>query len=110
MIAVHGTHVTDVFTGFGSRGVGRSGGRNGAGRVTAYIASGDAVGPHFADQLLLPMALVARRGGPGGLFITQAPTLHTRTNAQVIRQFTGAETTFTEAGRDLYRVEVAGPH
>lgn len=40
------------------------------------------VGPHLADQLLLPMALAG-----GGVFSTSEPTLHTTTNAEVIGRF-----------------------
>ena len=40
------------------------------------------VGPHLADQLLLPMALAG-----GGAFRTSEPTLHTTTNAEVIGRF-----------------------
>ncbi len=47
-----------------------------------YLASGVPVGPHLADQLILPMAL-----GKGGEFLTTTPTLHTRTNMSVIQQF-----------------------
>lgn len=50
--------------------------------VRAHVASGVSVGPHLADQLLLPLAL-----GAGGRFLTVTPTLHTTTNARVIEQF-----------------------
>jgi len=40
------------------------------------------VGAHLADQLLLPMVLAG-----GGRFRTVQPTLHTTTNAEVIRMF-----------------------
>ena len=46
------------------------------------LAADVPVGPHLADQLLLPMALAG-----GGAFRTVEPTLHTRTNAEVIGRF-----------------------
>ena len=48
--------------------------------MDAFEASGAPVGEHLADQLLLPMALLK-----GGHFLTQTPSLHTRTNADVIQ-------------------------
>ena len=47
-----------------------------------YLDSGAPVGQHLADQLLIPLALAG-----GGRFRTFEPTLHTRTNAEVIERF-----------------------
>ena len=47
-----------------------------------YLNSNAAVGVHLADQLLLPMVLAGK-----GKFITLAPSLHTKTNIEVIKQF-----------------------
>jgi RNA 3'-terminal phosphate cyclase (ATP) len=77
------SHVSELATGFGQRGVP-------AERVAAqalecwsrYEESGAAVGEHLADQLLLPFALAG-----GGSFVTAAPTLHTTTNADTISRF-----------------------
>lgn len=75
--------LTEVFTAFGERGVSAE---DVAGRlvdeVRAYLAARAPVGPHLADQLLLPMALAG-----GGRLITSAPTQHTQTNSQVIAKF-----------------------
>lgn len=49
-----------------------------------YAEAGVPVGEYLADQLLLPMAL-----GAGGRFITAKPSLHTKTNIDVIEQITG---------------------
>jgi RNA 3'-terminal phosphate cyclase len=78
-------HLTEVFTGFGERG---HSAENVAaeivGEVREYLAHEAPVGPHLADQLLLPMAL-------GGLtrFRTCEPTMHFKSNAEVIHAFTG---------------------
>lgn len=40
------------------------------------------VDEHLADQLLIPMVLAG-----GGSFRTTRPSLHTRTNAEVIQRF-----------------------
>jgi RNA 3'-terminal phosphate cyclase (ATP) len=46
------------------------------------MAASALVGPHLADQLMLPMALAG-----AGQFITTEITEHARTNAAVIAQF-----------------------
>lgn len=49
------------------------------------------VGPHLADQLLVPMAL-AREGE----FRSVAPTLHSTTNARLVESFLPVQFTFVE--------------
>lgn len=51
----------------------------------AYLDHDAPVGPHLADQLLLPLALA------GGTFRTSAPTRHFSTNADVVRRFLSTE-------------------
>ncbi len=78
-------HVTEVFTGFGERGRRAESIAEGTAReAREYLSHEAPVGPHLADQLLLPMAL-------GGLtrFMTCEPTMHFRSNAEVIQAFTG---------------------
>jgi RNA 3'-terminal phosphate cyclase (ATP) len=77
-------HVTEVFTGFGERGrAAESVAEETARDAREYIARDAPVGPYLADQLLLPMAL-------GGVtaFATCAPTMHFRSNTEVIAAFT----------------------
>ncbi|PKN49454.1 MAG: RNA 3'-terminal phosphate cyclase [Deltaproteobacteria bacterium HGW-Deltaproteobacteria-20] len=101
---IESRHVTEVFTGFGERGVRAEtvAGRL-ADEVTAYLASGAAVGQHLADQLLLPFALAG-----GGSFRTVEPSQHARTQADVVRAFLGVETRMGAMGPNLWRVDVAG--
>ncbi len=80
-------HITEVFTGFGERGRSAESVAEGTVReALQYLSHQAPVGPHLADQLLLPMAL-------GGLttFVTCAPTSHFESNAEVIRAFTGRQ-------------------
>lgn len=101
---VEGEQVTEVFTGFGERGV--SAERVGAGvaeEVLEYLAAGVPVDGHLADQLLLPMAL-----GAGGVFRTVRPTGHTRTHADLLRAFIGCEVKMTDVGAGVWEVEVPG--
>ncbi|MCC7139003.1 MAG: RNA 3'-terminal phosphate cyclase [Planctomycetes bacterium] len=98
-------HVHEVFAAFGMRELRADAVVDEAvGAYREWLAADVPVGPHLADQLLLPLAL-----GAGGTFRTVAPTRHTKTNADVIRQFLpdvridlvadGAATTVTVARR-----------
>jgi len=101
-IEVKCEHVTEVVTGFGQRGVrAEDVASRAVDEMQRYLDSTGAVGEHLADQLLLPMA-----AGSGGAFTTLEPTLHTRTNAEVIRKFGAAEVCIDEeAGR--FRVSIS---
>ena len=102
LVTLESDHVTEIFAGFGEKGLraeivaGRA-----AAEARAYLDAGVPVGPHLADQLLLPLAL-----GAGGSFRTVAPTLHARTQADLIERVLGAKTTFTEEGPRSFRVDV----
>ncbi len=96
-------NVTEIFTGFGDRGI--SAGAVAANTVKeaqAYMAAKVPVGPHLADQLLLPLALAGR-----GTFVTMAPTQHTRTNIAVIEKFLPVEITLNDLGNGRWRVSVS---
>jgi RNA 3'-terminal phosphate cyclase (ATP) len=76
-------HVTEVFTGFGQRGVrAEDVGKRVGLEAARYIEAGVPVWEHLADQLLLPMALAG-----GGSFLTSEPSLHAHTNMDIIRRF-----------------------
>ena len=101
MATVASEHVTEVFTGFGERGV-RAEDVAGAvaAEVARYLRAGVPVGEHLADQLLLPMAL-----GAGGSFRTLSLSLHARTQIALLEQLCDARFTVTEARHDLVLVE-----
>ncbi len=83
MLEAECEHVTEVVTGFGQRGVrAETLAAAAVEEMQRYLASSGAAGAHLADQLLLPMAV-----GGGGRFTAAEVSLHTRTNAEVIRQF-----------------------
>lgn len=69
--------------------------------VERFQASGAGVGEHLADQLLLPMAL-----GAGGTFQTMKPSLHTRTNLEVIQLFLDVDIDVTPLDNGIWRVTV----
>ena len=66
-----------------------------------YLASGAAVGEYLCDQLLLPLAL-----GNGGRFTTLEPSLHTRTNIDVIKMFVDCEIVTKPLGNDLFEIQI----
>lgn len=104
LATVQSEHVTEVFVGFGERGVRSEHVAAGvAAEVTRYLRAGVPVFEHLADQLLLPLAL-----GAGGSFRTVRPTDHARTQAQILEAFLGAQVRFHEEADDVWRVEVTG--
>jgi RNA 3'-terminal phosphate cyclase (ATP) len=83
MISADYAHVSELATGFGQRGVrAETVAMQAADCWLAYEGSGAPVGEHLADQLLLPIALAG-----SGSYTTMEPTLHTKTNAEVIAKF-----------------------
>ncbi len=83
MVEVSCEHATELFTGFGSKGVrAEAVARGVARRARAWIDADVPVGVHTADQLLLPMALAG-----GGRFRTLEPDPHTPTNAAIVQRF-----------------------
>lgn len=82
-IEVESEHITELFTSIGQLGKrAETVGEEAAVETRNYLSADAPVGTHLADQLLLPIA-----AGSGGEFITSRPTLHTRTNAEIIQQF-----------------------
>lgn len=100
IITVECEHLTEVFTGYGERGVPAEKVAEGAVlEVQHYLAAGVPIGSYLADQLLIPLALAG-----GGAFITVKPSLHTTTNMEVIRHFTGIDLKATEVEPDKFLI------
>lgn len=66
-----------------------------------YLNSGAAVGEYLCDQLLLPLAL-----GNGGRFTTVEPSMHTKTNIDVIKTFIDCEIHIKELDEDKYLISI----
>lgn len=93
-ITVSHEHVTEVFTGFGERGVPAESVASAACRAARdYLAAEAATGPHLADQLLLPLAIAG-----GGKFTTTELTSHFASNAGIIARFLPLSVTAEERG------------
>lgn len=83
LITLTHEHVTEVFISIGRRGAtSEAVADEVVAEASAYLEAGAPVGPHLADQLLLPMAL-----GAGGRFVTTEPSNHMLTNMDVIEKF-----------------------
>jgi RNA 3'-terminal phosphate cyclase (ATP) len=92
MLEAESEHLTEMVSGFGKLGLSAEVlAEKASKRMAGYLASGAAVGPHLADQLLLPMALAG-----GGTFTTVRPSMHSRTGAEVIARFLDMPIRFVE--------------
>lgn len=99
-IEIAAANVTEIFTSFGSRDKSAEHVAEQAVRETReYLTARAPVGPHLADQLLLPMALAGR-----GAFVTTAPSLHTRTNIDVIEKFLPVAYHIEQIDTDRWRI------
>ena len=83
VLEIEAEQVTAVFTSFGERGrPAEEVAKAAVEAAKAWLDANVPVDEHLADQLLLPMALAG-----GGSFRTTKPSLHTTTNAEIIRRF-----------------------
>ena len=101
-VAIKSRHITEVFTGFGVRGVrAETVALQLVQRVRRYLAAKVPVGEQLADQLLLPLALSG-----GGSYLTLQPSLHTTTNIAVLQQFMALQIDCNELGPDRWNIEL----
>jgi RNA 3'-terminal phosphate cyclase (ATP) len=101
-IEIESEHVTEVFTGFGERGVPAEAVAEKAVKETRrYLASEVAVGEYLADQLLIPMALAG-----GGSFTTCPLSRHSLTNIEIIQKFLDVKILPTAIANRTWVVEI----
>ena len=95
-------HVTEWFSAVGERGVtAEKVAARAAEEAMPYLTHDVPVGPHLADQLLLPMALAGR-----GSFVAGPLTLHAETNIDVIRRFLDVPIRVEAIGPARFRVAI----
>lgn len=88
ILEIRHERVTEIVSAIGEHGVASEViGRRAADEARAYLAAGRPVGQHLADQLMVPLALLA-----GGEFVTMELTPHSHTNLDTLRAF-GVEAT-----------------
>jgi RNA 3'-terminal phosphate cyclase (ATP) len=96
LVVLRYEQITEVFASYGNKGVSAEQvAQSLLQEVKAYQAHTAPVGPHLADQLMIPMALAAMQGHKSQYFATEL-TDHTRTNAQVIEKFLPVAFVMTE--------------
>ena len=84
---VEAEHARELVTGFGDKGVSAEQvAERAVAELRRWLDADVPVGEHLADQLLIPMALAAGDGATSS-FVTTAPSLHARTNAEIIERF-----------------------
>lgn len=104
-IEMGSAQVTELFTGFGQRGVtAEAVAQHALAEAKAYLSSGAPVGEHLADQLILPLALAG-----GGSFVTRKLSMHSKTNIDVVKRFINVDITQAAIGRDQYRLDFRAP-
>jgi RNA 3'-terminal phosphate cyclase (ATP) len=102
LLSIGSDSVTEVITGFGRRGLPAERVAAGAAeQAREYLDSEMPVGPHLADQLLLPLALAG-----GGSFATSPLSRHARTNIEIIQMFLDVRITVGEVGPKSWLVQV----
>jgi RNA 3'-terminal phosphate cyclase (ATP) len=103
MLEVESEALTELFTGFGEKGISAEAvAEKAALEARRYLASGVPAGEHLADQLLLPMALAG-----SGAFLTLPLSRHATTNIDVMKAFLSVDVRVEPAGEDACRVRVA---
>lgn len=101
-------HVSEVITGFGEKGVSAEHVASAVAReVTAFQTSDGALGPHLADQWMLPLALAVAAQGGAASFTCSAMTEHATTNMGVIERFLAVRFEAQPSGSD-WRVGLVG--
>lgn len=83
LVAIESEQVCELVSCVGERGVpAEEVARSAAEEALVYLRADVPVGEHLADQLILPLAL-----GQGGRYRTLPPSLHTRTQADIVSRF-----------------------
>lgn len=101
LVWIESEHCTEVFAAFGER---RISAEQVAARVVSevkhYMSHDAPVGPHLADQLLIPLALVGT-----GSFRSHSLTEHTHTNMKIVGRFMPVQFEVTVDGQGSSRVD-----
>ena len=94
MIEIASSHVTEIFTGFGQRGLRAEAVAEQAVKgARQYLKTSAFAGEHLADQLVVPLAIAG-----GGSFTAVRLSRHMTTNVEIVRSFLdiAVETTMLE--------------
>lgn len=99
-IEIKSKYITEIFTGFGKKGVrAEDVAKIAVNTAIRYLEAGVPVGKYLADQLLLPLALAN-----GGSYTTLKPSLHTKTNSDVIKLFLDINININQTSNDVWSI------
>jgi RNA 3'-terminal phosphate cyclase (ATP) len=109
LLTVESAHVTEVFTGFGEHGVrAEHVARRVIDELRRYLAAAVPVGPHLADQLILPLAIAAaHQPAQPSVFRTLPLTQHAQTHIAVVQSFLGVPITVVPSAGGTVEVRFA---
>jgi RNA 3'-terminal phosphate cyclase (ATP) len=103
IIEIECEQVTEVFTGFGERGLrSEAVAEKAVQQARRYIGSEAAVGEYLADQLLIPMSMSG-----GGSFTTLPLSRHATTNIEVIGRFLEIRIETSQVADRVWKVDVS---
>ncbi|MCP3922072.1 MAG: RNA 3'-terminal phosphate cyclase [Desulfobacterales bacterium] len=101
-VEIESENITEVFTGFGIKGVKAEQVANGVvKKVKRYLSKDAPVFEYLADQLLIPFAMAG-----SGSFRTVKPTNHTITNIDIIQKFLDVTIEIVEINEDIFEIKV----
>jgi RNA 3'-terminal phosphate cyclase (ATP) len=108
MVELEYERVTEVFTEIGSLGVRAESVALAAWkRISRYLQSDAPVGPHLADQLMLPLGIAAHHGTGGGEFRTIDLSQHSLTHIDILQRVLDIAIHIDRRGRDNTLVSIA---
>lgn len=109
LVEVGSDRITEVFTGFGEKGVpAETVADMVSDEVLEYLADDVPVGSHLADQLLVPLAMAvnSNTAGVSARYLTVPPTQHTKTNVAVVQTFLGVNIRLRETAPRRWEVHI----
>jgi RNA 3'-terminal phosphate cyclase (ATP) len=102
MLEIQSEEITEIFTGFGERGVrAETVAQSAAEAAQIYLDAGVPVGKFLADQLVLPFALAG-----GGSFKALPLSRHAETSIEVVKKFIDVDVRVTAESERVSNVEV----
>jgi RNA 3'-terminal phosphate cyclase (ATP) len=101
-------HVTEVVTAFGDKGVSSEAvARAVVNEVRVFQAAAGALGPHLADQWMLPLALAVVDRKASAAYTCTEMTDHSKTNIGVIEAFLPVRFEVVETGPARWQVSIS---
>jgi len=104
MIEIESERVTEIFTGFGQRGLrAEAVAEQAVKEARQYLKTSAFAGEHLADQLVVPLAIAG-----GGSYTAVRLSRHMTTNVEIVRKFIDIDIQMTMLPDRTWSVEVKG--